>query len=154
MSGGSARSAGAAGPAAPVEVGHLPKPYVPPPLKPSLPLGVAVLAVLIALVGIILLIAGALVLLNLLMGTTVVPTTYLITKSVDEYGAAILVVLGAAMLALSRALWDLERWALYVTVGLLFAGLTYLFFTGSITVLFVFALVIFIYLLTVRHHFY
>ncbi|MGI0150486.1 MAG: hypothetical protein ACREC5_00930, partial [Thermoplasmata archaeon] len=66
----------------------------------------------------------------------------------------ILILLGVALLALARSLFDLERWSLYVTVGLLFLGETYLFFTGSITVLFLVLLALFMYLLTVRHHFY
>ncbi|HEV2165961.1 MAG TPA: hypothetical protein VGS23_03120, partial [Thermoplasmata archaeon] len=77
-----------------------------------------------------------------------------ITSSVDQWGAAVLIVLGASLLALARALWDLERWSLYVTVGLLFVAQAYLFFTGSITVLFLLLLAVFIYLLAVRHHFY
>jgi hypothetical protein len=138
----------------PVVVQHLPRPYHPPPLKPSLPVGVAVLSFLLALGGVIILLAGALVLVNSALGATIVPTSLFIAQGVDVYGAAILVVLGAAFLALARALWDLERWSLYTTVGLLFLSLTYLFFTGSVTVLFLILLVIFMYLLTVRHHFY
>jgi hypothetical protein len=138
----------------PIVVHHLPRPYRPPPLRPSLPIGVAVLAVILAIGAVVLLLAGALVLLHQLLGPAVVPSTLFLTPTVDVWGAAILVVLGAALLALARALWDLERWSLYVAVGLSFLGLTYLFFTGSITVLFLLMLVIFIYLLAVRHHFY
>ena len=149
-------SAGEAGETPPghIRIEHLPKPYTPPPLQPSLPVGVAVLSVLLALGAVIILLAGALVLLNAFLGSSVVPTSLFITSSVDQWGAAILIVLGASLLALARALWDLERWSLYVTVGLLFVAQAYLFFTGSITVLFLLLLGVFIYLLAVRHHFY
>lgn len=149
-------SAGETGesPPAPIRIEHLPKPYTPPPLRPSLPVGVAVLSVLLALGAVIILLAGALVLLNAFLGSAVVPTSLFITSSVDQWGAAVLIVLGASLLALARALWDLERWSLYVTVGLLFVAQAYLFFTGSITVLFLLLLAVFIYLLAVRHHFY
>jgi hypothetical protein len=139
---------------APVRVHHLPKPYQPPPLRPSLPLGVALFSVALAIVALIVLLAGALVLLNTFLGTTVVPSSLLITTSIDPWGAAIFVVLGAALLALARALWDLELWSLWVTVGLIFLGESYLFFTGSLTVAFLILLALFIYLLSVRHHFY
>lgn len=145
---------GDSGEAAPVSIEHLPAPYRPPPLRPSLPVGVALISVLLALGAVLTLLSGALVLLNEFLGSNVVPTSLFITSTVSPIGAAILVVLGAAMLALARALWDLEEWSLYLSVGLSFAGLAYLFFTGSITVLFLLLLVVFIYLLTVRHHFY
>ncbi len=143
---------GAAAP--PVRFQHLPRPYRPPPLKPSLPLGVAVFAVALGIGAVAALLAGALFLLNAFLGSGVVPNAILLTTSIDNLGAAVLVLLGAALLALARALFDLERWSLYVTVGLLFLGDTYLFFTGSVTVLFLLLLALFIYLLTVRHHFY
>ncbi|MGI0053980.1 MAG: hypothetical protein ACRECR_07000 [Thermoplasmata archaeon] len=140
--------------AAPVSFEHLPAPYEPPPLRPSLPVGVAVFAVVMAAGAVLAVVAGALVLLNALLGDSAVPSAILLTTSVDETGAAILILLGVALLALARSLFDLERWSLYVTVGLLFLGETYLFFTGSITVLFLVLLALFMYLLTVRHHFY
>ncbi len=137
-----------------VEIQHLPKAHRLPPLRPSLPVGVAALAVGLGIVAVLMLLAGALVLMNAFLGATIVPSSLFIATSVDAWGAAILVVLGAAVLALARSLWDLERWSLWVSVGTVFLGLSYLFFTGSITVLFVLLLVVFVYLLLVRHHFY
>jgi hypothetical protein len=141
-------------PATRVRIQHLPKLAPTPPLRPSLPIGVAVLALLLGLASVVVLLAGALVLLNVFLGGAIVPTTLFIATTIDPWGAAILIVLGAALLAIARALWDLERWSLYVSVGGAFLGLTYLFFTGSVTVLFLLLLGIFVYLLTVRHHFY
>ncbi|MCI4334630.1 MAG: hypothetical protein L3K04_03255 [Thermoplasmata archaeon] len=138
--------------AAPV-VQHLP-PRQPPLLRPSLPIGVAILSFLLGVAGLVLLLTGAIAFLHQYAGTTAFPDSLLISSSVDVYGAAILLVLGAAIIALARALWDQELWALYLMVTLLFAGLAYEFFTASITVLFLVLIVLFIYLLAVRHHFY
>lgn len=138
-------------PAPAIRLQHLP---APPPLRPSLPVGVAVFAVALGIAAVLALLAGSLILLNSLLGDGVVPSSILIVNSLDNVGAAVLVLLGAALLALARALFDLERWSLYLTVGLLFLADTYLFFTGSITVLFLLLLILFMYLLTVRHHFY
>jgi hypothetical protein len=138
---------------APVEVEHLPPQWRPTPVKPSLPIGVAILSVLIALSGLFILLAGILFLVNLYAGP-VVPSDLLLLKSIDQIGAGILIVLGAVLLSVANALWNQERWALYATVLVLFLGLTYLFFTGYITVLFLLLLLVFVYLLTVRRHFY
>ncbi len=134
-------------------VDHLPPRWTPTPAAPSLPIGVAVLAVLIAIAGLVVLLAGVLYLLSAYF-TSLVPTTLLIVRSVDPVGAAVLVVLGAILLAVATSLWRLEAWALWTTVVALFLAVAYLFFTASITVLFVLLLLLFIYLLTVRHHFY
>ncbi len=134
-------------------VGHLPPRWTPTPVVPSLPIGVAVLAVLIAIAGLVVLLAGILYLLSAYF-TSLVPATLLIVRSVDPIGAVVLVVLGAILLSVATALWRLEAWALWTTVVALFLAVAYLFFTASITVLFLLLLLLFIYLLTVRHHFF
>jgi hypothetical protein len=136
-----------------VTFGHLPPTWKPTVIRPALPLGVAFLSVFIAIGGIIVLVAGALFLLNTYFGT-VVPTTLLIVHSVDPLGAGILVLLGAVLVSIANALWAQERWALWTTVAVLFGALAYLFFTASITVLFLVFLLLFTYLLIVRRHFY
>lgn len=135
------------------KVEHLPPKWEPTPVTPSLPVGVAALAVMIAIAGVVVLLAGALYLLNAYLGT-VVPANLLIVRSVDPIGAAVLVLLGAILLSVATALWRQEAWALWTTIVVLFASLAYLFFTDSITVLFVLLILLFIYLLTVRRHFY
>jgi hypothetical protein len=137
----------------PVEVRHLPPQWRPLPPRPRLPIGAAILALLIAVIGLVILLAGVLVLLNLFFGNEV-PAGIFTTHSVDEFGASILILLGAVMVSVASALWRQERWSLWVTIVVVFLGLAYLFFTASITVLFVLLLVVFIYLLTVRRHFY
>ncbi|MCI4336395.1 MAG: hypothetical protein L3K17_04255 [Thermoplasmata archaeon] len=140
-------------PAAAPVVEHLPPQWEPGPITPPLPIGVAILSVLIAISAIILLIAGALFLLHYYFPAAV-PASILIVSSLDAIGASILVLFGAIMVSVATALWRQESWALWTTVIVVFLAFTYLFFTGSITVLFLIFLVLFIYLITVRHHFY
>lgn len=137
----------------PARVEHLPPKWEPTPVRPSLPVGVAILAFLIALSGVVILLAGGLFLLNSYL-PNVVPPELLIVRFIDPIGAAVLVLLGAIMLSVATALWRQEAWALWTTIVVVFATLAYLFFTASITVLFLVFLVLFIYLLTVRRHFY
>jgi hypothetical protein len=135
------------------EIQHLPPRWEPTPVRPSLPVGVAILSVLIALGGLIVLVSGLLFLLNQYLGTTI-PAQLLIVHQVDVIGAAVLVLLGAVLLGVATALWNQEAWALYTTVVVLFLALGYLFFTASITVVFLLFLLLFVYLLAVRHHFF
>jgi len=134
-------------------VEHLPPHWEPPSVRPPLPIGVAVLSVLIAIVALVLLLAGSLFLLHYYLPTAV-PSDLLIVSSVDALGAAILILFGAVLLSVATALWRQESWALWTTIVVVFLVLTYLFFTGSITILFLVFLALFIYLITVRYHFY
>jgi len=151
MSGGA--SAQATRPSATVEVGHLPPPWEPTPVRPRLPLGVAIVSVLIGLVGFVLVLAAALYVLNQGFGQTV-PTSLEIFSAVDIFAAMILLVVGVALLAIATALWRQETWALWTTVVLVFAMTAYLFFTGFITILFVLFVALLVYLLAVRRYFY
>ncbi len=135
------------------EVGHLPPIPAYTQARPNRPIGVGLLAFLIGLIGILLLLAGGLFLIQYYTGN-LLPTDLLIVHSVSAVGAALLVLLGAVLLALATALWRQEVWALYTTIGVSFAGLAFLFFTDSITYLFLILLAVFVYLLIVRRHFY
>ncbi|HEV2519523.1 MAG TPA: hypothetical protein VGX00_02720 [Thermoplasmata archaeon] len=137
----------------PPEIGHLPPMWAPIRARPSLPVGVAIVAVLIGILGIVLLLGGGLFLLRYYAGSAI-PNDVLIIHSVDAIGAALLILLGAVFLALATALWRQEAWALYTTIAVSFGGLAFLFFTASITYLFLILLVVFVYLLMVRRHFY
>lgn len=136
-----------------VEVGHLPPQWSPTPPRPQRPLGVAILAFVIAVAGVIVLLSGVFALVNSLLGP-VVPISLLVFRSVDPLGAAILLLLGAVTIAIANALWDQERWALWTTIVGTFLAVTYLFFTQSLSVLFLVVLVLFVYLLAVRRYFY
>jgi hypothetical protein len=120
---------------------------------PSLPFGVAFLAIVTAAIGVVLMVSGVLFVLSA-YASVVVPSSLVIFHVGGAMGAAVLVILGAVIALLSSALWHQELWAFYLMVGFLFLGLAYLFFTDSITYLFLIVLAVFIYLIAVRHHFY
>ena len=137
----------------PVTFDRLPAHWEPTPVVPRRPLGVAVIAVLIAMFGIVLVLAGVLFLLSSYLGTFV-PSSLELIPSLDLFGALIVAILGAALLGIATSLWDQETWALWTTIVLVFATTTYLFFTGSITVLLLIFIVLFVYLISVRRYFY
>ncbi len=138
---------------APVTFDQLPPAWEPSSARPRLPIGVAVISILIAIVAVVMILGGALYLLDQ-FGSNVVPSAFDLFPSVDLLGSAILLVLGIALLAIATALWRQETWALWTTLVIVFATTTYLFFTGSITVLFVLLIVMFVYLLAARRYFY
>ena len=135
------------------EVQHLPPVWERQLPPPSLPIGVAILSMVTAALGVLLIVSGILFVLSY-YASVVVPSSLVIFHVGDPIGATVLVVLGAVIALLSSALWHQELWAFYLMVGFLFLGLAYLFFTDSITYLFVIVLIVFIYLIAVRHHFY
>ena len=142
-----------AGTSKPVSVQHLPPRWEPTPVHPRLPIGVAVVSVLVAGLAVVMVLAGLLYFLGIFV-PNVVPTALEIFSSIDLFGAGILIVLGAALLGIATSLWHQETWALWTTIVLVFATAAYLFFTGSITVLFLIFVVLFLYLISVRRYFY
>ncbi len=144
---------GAAGPTAPGAVEHLPPAWDPTPVRPRLPLGAAVVAVVIGLLGFLLLLGALLFVLSTSLGA-LVPSSLEIFPAIDLFSALVLIVLGGALLSVATALWHQETWALWTTIVVVFAMTAYLFFTGFITVLFVLAVALLVYLLTVRRYFY
>ena len=148
---GSTSTAG--GGAAPVSFDRLPAPWRPESTRPKLPIGVAVVSVLISGLAIVLILGGALYPLDQ-FGSNAIPSALDLFPSIDLLGSAILLLLGVALLAIATALWRQETWALWTTLVLVFGATVYLFFTGSITVLFVLMIVLFVYLLACRRYFY
>ncbi len=137
----------------PVSFEHLPPRWEPTPARPRLPIGVAIVAVLTALLALVMVLAGLLYLLAQFLGNFVPPSLE-IFASIDLWGAAILVILGAVLLGVATSLWHQETWALWTTLVLVFGTCAYLFFTGSITILFLVFVALFIYLISVRRYFY
>ncbi len=123
------------------------------PIRPRLPIGVAVVSVIVAALAVVMVLAGLLFFLGVLV-PNFVPASLEIFTSIDLLGAAILVILGSALLGIATSLWHQETWALWTTIVLVFGTAAYLFFTGSITVLFLIFVVLFIYLISVRRYFY
>ena len=143
----------AASPPGSVAFEHLPPRWEPTPVRPRLPIGVAIVSFLTAVFAVVMVLAGLLYLLAQFGGTYVPPTLEIFT-SIDLLGAAILVAFGAVLLGVATALWKQETWALWTTIVLVFSTSAYLFFTGSITVLFLALVVLFVYLISVRRYFY
>jgi len=139
--------------APPVQFEKLPPSWTPGAERPRLPVGVAILALLIAVIAFVMVLAGALFLLNSAFQAWV-PSSLEIFQSIDLQGALILLVLGVALLTIATSLWRQETWALWTTIVVVFAAIAYLFFTGSITWLFLIFVGLLIYLLAVRRYFY
>jgi len=120
---------------------------------PSRPLGVAILAVLVGIFGFLLILGGALVLAG------VGAATYLgIPSGFAGVGAlafgAIVLIIGLIILGLALGLWHLRMWALVLTLLFVLFELISFGFAGAwVSFGFIFALILFIYLLAVRHHF-
>jgi hypothetical protein len=137
----------------PMTFDRLPPRWEPTPVIPRRPIGVAVLSVVISLLAIVLVLAGLIYLLSTYLGTFV-PASLELIPSIDIWGAAIIVILGATLLGIATSLWRQETWALWTTVVLIFVTTAYQFFTGSINVLFLIFVVLFVYLISVRRYFY
>jgi hypothetical protein len=136
-----------------VEIAHLPRVWHPLLPTPRLPIGVGLLAIGVAALGLVFVVAAVFSLANEFLGAWVPLPTPILSLG-DPVGEAILILLGGVLIAVATALWRQEFWAFGLTVGLVFLGLIYLLFTASITVLFLLLVVLFIYLVAVRRHFY
>lgn len=138
--------------APPTTVEHFPPPWEPGEARPRLPLGVAVVAVLIGLLGFVLLIGALLFVLSAAAGP-LLPRSLEIFSALNLLTALVLILLGGVLLSLATALWRQEAWALWTTIVVVFGMMAYLFFTGFITVLFVLFVGLLVYLLSVRRYF-
>ena len=79
----------------------------------TLPLGVAILAVLVGIVGFLYLLVGALLLLH------VAAVGGFASFGGGTLGSLIVLILGLVLLVVARGLWDLELWALALAVLIL-----------------------------------
>ena len=77
-----------------------------------LPLGVAILAVLIGLFGVFYLLIGVLVVLVVAVGSGLIP--HLLGTGL--LAGALLIVLGVVLLVVAAGLWHLELWALVLSI--------------------------------------
>lgn len=118
-----------------------------------LPLGVAIISILVGIVGFIILLDGILVLLlndaflNVGTSTGGVAATY-----GQITGGAIITIFGAVLLGSAVGLWDQRLWALVLAVIVSFAILVFELFSGG-TLGIILAAVLFVYLLAVHRHF-
>jgi len=120
---------------------------------PSRPLGVAILAVLVGIFGFFNTLGGIL----LIAGATAL--SFLgVANSFAGLGGAIagiiVLVIGLIILGLALGLWHLRMWALALTVIFLILVMVDYGIAGAfISFGFIFALILFLYLLAVRRHF-
>lgn len=128
-------------------------PTSPSGTVPGRPLGVAILAVLVGIVGFLFTVLGILVL------AKVAVSSYLgqLPSVIGETGfiaGAIVLVLGLIILGLAVGLWHLRMWALVLTLLVLVFELVVYGYAGAFASFpFVIALVLFVYLLAVHKHF-
>jgi len=116
----------------------------------TLPLGVAILAVLVGLLGLFITIIGVLVLLAIGLGTAHFAAAF----GVSFIGGLLLTIVGIVILAVAKGLWDQELWALVISIlaiafillGIILQGALFSV-EGIVLVLFV------VYLIAVNRHF-
>jgi len=126
-------------------------PPAPPPQR-SLPLGVAILSVLVGLYGFVVFFVGLLLFAKVAVSSFLgVPSTFGLTGYAL---AALVAIFGLIILGIAVALWRLRLWALVLGLLFLLYELVSYAYAGHYASLgFVFALVIFLYLIAVNRHF-
>ncbi|MGI0052807.1 MAG: hypothetical protein ACREC5_07435 [Thermoplasmata archaeon] len=117
----------------------------------KLPLGVAVLAILIGVVGLLYVISGLLLILGF-------AALFGFTLSAGLVGGLVALVVGIVLLVVASGLWDLELWALALAVLVLLfllAENAFRIFTGAggSSLALLIEVVLLIYLIAVSSHF-
>ena len=122
------------------------------------PVGITILAFVMGVLGFLALLTGILLVFSVwvmqagLGGLISFVTQYFI--SVGSFGAVILVLAGAATIAIALGLWRQESWALWVSVvGVALVEVVLFFIEYPFSYLFLGFLVLYVYLLAVRQHF-
>lgn len=130
---------------------------LPPLVRPQrrLPLGVAILSVLLGLYGFLVAIFGALIFVQVSLSSAFdffqPPSSFGLTGY--ALGAIVLIV-GLIILGIAVALWRLRLWALVLALIFLFLEMvSYAVAQNFVSFGFILALVLFVYLLAVNRHF-
>jgi hypothetical protein len=126
---------------------------------PTRPFGVVILSFLVAILGVGSLVVGLMVVLqpavNLGAGLVLVAWVNTQIITLGPLGGAGLFIGGIVLLSISNGLWHQELWALGVSIVSIFAlEATIFFLLIPFTYLFFVLLLLFVYLLAVRKHFY
>ncbi|HEY6238590.1 MAG TPA: hypothetical protein VIZ68_05335 [Thermoplasmata archaeon] len=123
-----------------------------PPLRasPSLPLGVAILAVLIGVIGFLLLVVSIAI---IVLYTGLAFLTQFSFFGAGVLGGVLLLIFSIVLLVVAFGLWNLEMWALALSVIVVLI----LFISNAIQHLVSIStavlLLLLVYLVLVRHHF-
>jgi len=134
---------------------------VPPPSEPTVyappsrPLGVAILAVLVGIVGFLWILGG------LLLLADVTAITYFnggglpqLLHATGVFAGLIVLIFGLIVLGLALGLWHLRMWALVLTLLVVIVELVSYGLAGDFASLgFIVSLVLFVYLVAVHRHF-
>jgi uncharacterized membrane protein len=121
------------------------------PARATLPIGVAVLAILIGLFGLLLVVAG-------ILGLFVSPFLGFGFHGLGFFGWIILLILGIILLAVASGLWHLELWALALAILVLLVLVVWngydLLTGGSVSLIdLIVEVILLIYLIAVSNHF-
>ncbi len=122
------------------------------------PILVSIIAIVMGLIGLLSLFLGLLFVFSPWLG----PSTdsgllnfldrYVINAG--QFTGAVLAIGGAAVLATALGLWHQESWSLWLCVGCIaFAEVVLFFVYVPFSYIFLLLLVLYVYLLAVRHHF-
>ncbi|MGA8663857.1 MAG: hypothetical protein WB809_02140 [Thermoplasmata archaeon] len=120
--------------------------------RSSLPVGVAIIAILIGILGFFTLLFGILVLVGIGASAYFGVPVFLGVGGLTL--ALIVIILGIVELAVAYGLWDLNMWALVLAILVLIVEMAIYGLAGAFLSLgFLLSLVLFIYLLAVSRHF-
>ena len=125
----------------------------------ELPVGVGILAIIMGVLGFLAMLAGILLVaeatglsIGALGAIVGIINQYVIT--VGQFGGVLLVLGGVVTLAIAAGLWHQESWALWTCiVGVAIVEAILFFLLVPFSYLFIGLLVLYVYLLAVRHHF-
>jgi len=118
----------------------------------SLPLGVAIIAILIGILGFFTLLFGILVLAGVTVSAFFGVPVFLGVGGLTL--ALIVIILGIVLLAVAYGLWDLNMWALALAVLVLIVEMAIYGLAGAfVSFGFIASLILFVYLLAVSSHF-
>ncbi|MGI0132490.1 MAG: hypothetical protein ACREDK_05290 [Thermoplasmata archaeon] len=117
------------------------------------PLGVAILAVLIGILGALFLVGSIILFLVVFFASAFAPNALWVFGP-GLLGAVLLLIFGVVLLVIARGLWDLEMWALvlsFIVLGVAWISDVVQGLILSLTALLLLALLVYLFL--VRRHF-
>jgi hypothetical protein len=124
----------------------------PAPAAPSRPLGVAILAVLVGIYGFLVFIAGLLVLAGVAVSRFLEVAKFSGVSGLIT--GIVVIIIGLIIMGVAVGLWHLRMWALVLALIVTFIDLILYALAGNyISLGFILALIVFVYLIAVHRHF-